>query len=199
MNVLHAVIRPTPGQGLREHPRTRVDHQKRAAREALALAAERQGLSFGALPRDEHGAPRVVDGKHWSISHTRDFVGGAAAPWPVGIDIERIRQASPEVVDAAASEAELDVVQRLYGESRDEAFTRIWSAKEALLKLTGEGLCGLSKATLSPLADREERPGLWLRHGQDEHFVHQERREEDDHPNAGDMLMTVLRLPGSPG
>ncbi len=142
----------------------------------MALAAQRQGLCFGALPRDEHGAPRAVNGNHWSITHTSDFVGGAAAPWPLGIDIERIRQASAEVVEAAASEAELDVVRRLFGESHEEAFTRIWSAKEALLKLTGEGLCGLSKATLSPLADREERPGLWLRHGQDEHFVHQERR-----------------------
>lgn len=178
MNVLHAVIRPTPGQGFREPARKRVDSQKRAAREALGLAAERQGLTFGALPRDEHGAPQAVNGHHWSITHTSDYVGGAAAPWPLGIDIERVREASPEVVAEAASEAELEVVRRLFGETEPEAFSRLWSAKEALLKLTGEGLCGLSKVTLSPSSDLERRPGLWLRHGQGEQFVHQLRHGE---------------------
>jgi len=187
MNVLHAVIRPTPGQDRRVPPRTRVDHQKRAAREVLAMAAELQGLSFGALPRDEHGAPRAVDGNHWSITHTSDYVGGVAAPWPLGIDIERVRRPRAEVVEAAASEAELDVVGRLYDETQEEAFTRIWSAKEALLKLTGEGLCGLSKATLSPLADREFRPGLWLRHNDADHFIHQER--------SGDHYASVACAP----
>ncbi|MDF1799257.1 MAG: 4'-phosphopantetheinyl transferase superfamily protein [Planctomycetota bacterium] len=175
MNVLHVVIRPTPGQGFREPARKRVDAQKRAAREALSLAAERQGLSVGTMPRNEHGAPQPVDGHFWSITHTSEYAGGAAAPWPLGIDIEGVREPSPEVIAEAASEAELEVVMRIFGESEAEAFSRLWSAKEALLKLTGEGLCGLSKVSLSPSSDLEHRPGLWLHHGQGEHFVHQLR------------------------
>lgn len=176
MNVLHVVIRPTPGQGRERASIDRVASQKLAAREALHAAAALQGLAFLNLPRDQHGAPLAVDGNHWSITHTRDFVAGAAAPWPLGVDVERVRRASPEVREEAASRAEFDLVSGRFEETEDEAFTRIWSAKEAFLKLTGEGLLGLSQCMVAPATSIESRPGVWIRRGQDEHFIHQERR-----------------------
>lgn len=117
-----------------------------------------------------------MNGNYWSITHTRDFVAGAAAPWPVGVDVERVRRASPEVRDEAASAGELELISALFDETDDEAFTRIWSAKEAFLKLTGEGLTGLSKCMVAPATSIERRPGVWIRSGQLEQFVHQERR-----------------------
>jgi phosphopantetheinyl transferase len=179
MNVLHAVIRPTPGQDP-EHPsRERVSHQKQAARAALGEAANRQGLVFSSLDSDQHGAPLPKNGQHWSISHTAEFVGGAAASWPLGIDIERLRTPSAEVVAEAASPGEIEIVRARFDIDEQEAFVRIWSAKEALLKLTGEGLCGLSRCTIGATNLTDSRPGLWIRHDRNEHFVHQMRR--DDH------------------
>jgi len=175
LNVLHVVIRPTPGQERERSSLERVASQKAAAREALHAAAALQGLHFAALPSDEHGVPLSVDGLYWSITHTRDFVAGAAAPWPVGVDVERVRKASDGVRDEAASAGELDLVGERFRENPDEAFTRIWSAKEAFLKLTGEGLAGLSSCLVAPTTSLERRPGIWIRNGHTEHFVHQER------------------------
>lgn len=178
MNVLHAVIRPTPGQDPATPSRERVRHQKVAARAALGEAAQLQGIHFERLDRDKHGAPLPVGGNHWSITHTAEYVAGAAAAWPLGIDIERLRMPNPEVVAEAASEGELAMVRECYNVDEVEAFTRIWSAKEALLKLTGEGLCGLSRCTIGPTTATDRRPGLWIRHDHAEHFVHQIRRND---------------------
>jgi len=175
MNLLHVIIRPTPGQGRDKPSAERVANQKHAAREAVVAAAALQGLALAELPRDEHGAPLPEEGAHWSITHTRDYVAGAAAPWPVGVDIERVRRASDEVRDEAASGAELALIAKRFGETADEAFTRIWSAKEAFLKLTGEGLTGLSRCLVAPNTAIEGRTGVWIRSGDREHFVHQVR------------------------
>lgn len=176
MNLLHVVIRTTPGQDPKVPSAERVARQKRSAREAVHAAAKLQGLVLEGLPRDAHGAPQPSGGNHWSITHTRDFVAGAAAPWPVGVDVERVRRVSDEVRDEAASGAELAMVARRFEETPEEAFTRIWSAKEAFLKLTGEGLGGLSRCLVAPNTAIEGRPGVWIRSGDREHFVHQERR-----------------------
>lgn len=176
MNLLHVVIRTTPGQARGVPSSERVAHQKRAAREALFAAAGKQGLSFHELPRDEHGAPLPENGNFWSITHTRELVAGACAPWPVGVDVERVRRVSDEVRDEAASGAELAMVAKRFSETLEEVFTRIWSAKEAFLKLTGEGLTGLSRCLVAPNTAIEGRPGVWIRSGDREHFVHQERR-----------------------
>jgi 4'-phosphopantetheinyl transferase len=173
---LHVVIRDTPGQDLSTPSADRVAHQKRAAREALMAAAVLHGYELIELPRDEHGAPLPENGHYWSITHTRDLVAGATAPWPVGVDVERVRRVSDDVRDEAASNAELMLVAARFEETLEEAFTRIWSAKEAFLKLTGEGLGGLSRCLVAPNTAIEGRPGVWIRSGDREHFVHQERR-----------------------
>ncbi|MFT4709398.1 MAG: 4'-phosphopantetheinyl transferase [Planctomycetota bacterium] len=178
MNVLHAVIRPTPGQDPANSSRDRVRHQKSSAREALGEAATRQGITFKSLDRDEHGAPLPTDGQYWSITHTAEYVAGVAAAWPLGIDIERMRTPSAEVIAEAASEGEIAMVRQRFAICEVEAFTRIWSAKEALLKLTGEGLCGLSKCTIGSTSMTDSRPGLWVRYERQEHFVHQMQRDE---------------------
>ena len=126
MNVLHAVIRPTTGQDPAGPPREGGDLRDRAAHEALALAAERQGLTFAALPEDQR------DGSHWSVSRTDAYVGGATAPWPVGIDVESLGDSPTADADDVASEAELEVVRSLFGEDTASAFARLRSAKEAL-------------------------------------------------------------------
>ena len=85
------------------------------------------------------GAPQV----HFNVSHSGDYaVIAVSQDAEVGVDIEQIRLAQPF----------LDLARRFYSarengwllsiapESQAEAFCRIWSVKEAVLKCAGLGL-----------------------------------------------------------
>ena len=57
---------------------------------------------------------------------------------PIGIDIESIRPAKETVIRYAMNDAE---TQRIMESSNpDLEFTRLWTMKESVLKLTGEGI-----------------------------------------------------------
>jgi 4'-phosphopantetheinyl transferase len=159
-------MRKTPGQGSHLPAPVRVSNQRRAAREACHSSAERLGLQLGALEQDQRGAPLPVDGWHWSVSHTRGIVCGVVYPAPVGIDVERVQKRRQELVRATASKAEYDVA----GGFRWHNFTRIWSAKEAVLKKAGCGLQELSRCRLVAIPNPR---GLVLFHRERHHFVHQ--------------------------
>lgn len=105
-----------------------------------------------------------------SISHSGDFVACALSDTPVGIDLEATREIKPDFIKRALSEEEYSFVKEsVEGEQR--AFLEIWTAKEAYLKLTGEGLSGLKKADVLPLIKGEEKDGLALKVSRTEHFV----------------------------
>lgn len=103
----------------------------------LRFAAEGQGRPF---LLDEAGAPAP-----WcfSLSHCKAGVAvvvrhGAA----VGIDVEdarRLEDVMPLVLKAAHPDEAADM-RRLLPEDRREAFLRLWTRKEALLKADGTGL-----------------------------------------------------------
>lgn len=94
-----------------------------------------------------------------SLSHSGDFVACAVSSAPVGIDLEIKREVKPSLLKAL-NEEELEFVNK--SEDKDSAFLRIWTAKEAYLKLTGEGLAGLGKAHVLPLMEKGEQGGLKL-------------------------------------
>jgi len=77
-----------------------------------------------------------------SISH-RSEVGLAATPEDcaarIGADVETIEPRDRALVRQFFTDAEADIVGATGGD-RDEAVARIWSAKEAVLKLLGLGL-----------------------------------------------------------
>lgn len=160
------VMRMTPGQGRDLPPAQRVRNQRRAAREACVGSARRLGLELAELAQDEAGVPLPVDGWHWSVSHTRAVVCGVVHAAPVGIDVERIQPRSQAVVRASAGREEYDVT----GGFSWRSFTRVWSAKEAVLKKAGCGLTELSRCTIvsspSPVA-------MVVHHRDRLHHVHQ--------------------------
>lgn len=163
------VMRTTPGQASHLPSAVRVSNQRRAARAACRDSAQRLGLRLGALRQDDSGAPVPVDGWHWSLSHTKGLVSGIVYPAPVGIDVERVQVRRQEVVNLTATRAEFDVL----GGFRWRNFTRIWSAKEAVLKKAGCGLAELSRCVVvmapSPRA-------LVLHHRDALHYVYQSFR-----------------------
>ena len=81
-------------------------------------------------------------GRAISISH-RSEVGMAAAPLDesarIGADVETVEPRDPALVRQFYTDGEAQVVEAA-GNDRDEIVSRIWSAKEAVLKLLGLGL-----------------------------------------------------------
>ena len=77
-----------------------------------------------------------------SISH-RSEVGMAAAPVErsarIGADVETVEPRDSALVRQFYTEGEAQIVEAA-GDDRDEIVARIWSAKEAVLKLLGLGL-----------------------------------------------------------
>lgn len=115
----------------------------------------------------EHGKPFLPDnpGLFFNISHSRTLALIALARHPVGVDVEYL----PRHVDFAAvmrrffSDSERDEWLKFSVPSRQHAFFRGWTRKEALLKATGEGIAGLGHTLISFKPDEpralRERPG----------------------------------------
>ena len=90
---------------------------------------------------NEHGAPCLEHGPCFSISHCKHGIAVAVSERPIGIDIEHIRTAKPELVARTMNEKEQNVI--CSAPSPDVAFTRLWTQKEAVLKMQGTGILNI--------------------------------------------------------
>ena len=93
---------------------------------------------------NEHGKPSFTPSllhsftPYFSISHCKTGIAVAVADEPVGIDIESIRRADEELMERVLSNGERLAVS---GErDRDRAFTKLWTQKEAVVKMEGTGI-----------------------------------------------------------
>lgn len=164
---LHPVIRRTPGQDPSLPAAVRRRNQRRGARDVCHQCANCIGHHLRHMHRDDLGQPAPGDdGWYWAVSHTGSFVGGVIAPFPVGLDVERVRHRSQQFVRISGSRYEYE----LLGGFRWQAFARLWSAKEALLRKERRELAALERVRL--VAAPTER-GLVLFHDDRHHFVHQ--------------------------
>ena len=79
-----------------------------------------------------HGHPDI----HFSMSHCHEAVAVAVSGHPIGIDIETTAHYSTEVARRVMSDNEM---QQIEASTHPEvAFTRLWTMKESLYKLTGD-------------------------------------------------------------
>ena len=99
----------------------------------LLESGSRQELS---VAFEANGKPFFVGNPvYFSISHSHGVCAAAVADRPVGVDVERIRDSyNPRLVERSLTDAE----KKAY----DGDFTRIWSRKEAVGKMTGKGITG---------------------------------------------------------
>lgn len=89
----------------------------------------------------ERGKPTFAEGSaRFSISHTKGASFCALCDGEVGIDVERIRSVSASVAQRTLSMDEWE--QYSGAENPSIEFLKIWTLKEAYVKLTGEGLHG---------------------------------------------------------
>ncbi len=90
---------------------------------------------------NEHGKPSIEGGPHFSISHCKEGIAVAVDEKPIGIDIEAIRHADEELIKRTMNEAERELVNDgMSALERDRAFIRLWTQKEAVVKMQGTGI-----------------------------------------------------------
>ncbi len=108
-----------------------------------------ENVEFG---YEEGGKPFIKGHEtiHFNLSHCRTAVACAIDDKPIGIDIEAVRPFKDSLARHVLSLSEYENVTA----SADPAyeFTRLWTMKESLLKLTGRGLRADLK-TLLPCSD----------------------------------------------
>ena len=106
-----------------------------AVRETFGIPAAAQKFTYGSYGKPHlAGYPDV----HFNISHSGRAVVCAVSDRPVGIDIQTIEARRPALLERVCTEGEL----RRILDSSDQAseFTRLWTQKEAVLKLHGTGI-----------------------------------------------------------
>ncbi len=88
----------------------------------------------------EHGKPAIVGHPeiHFNLSHCREAVICVLSDQPVGVDIESIREYKDTLIDYTMNDKEVE--QIMQSERPDIEFIRLWTMKEATLKLSGEGI-----------------------------------------------------------
>jgi len=107
-----------------------------------------------AIARNEKGAPALESspglppGVCLSLTHSHAWVGAVAAPWAVGLDLERLRQMPAGGWRYYLSPAERDwLAEKPWGPSSDII---AWSLKEAAFKAWGGRSRSLVPLTLLP-------------------------------------------------
>ncbi len=118
---------------------------------ALGLIARQIGVPLIRYEKDARGKPVVIDGTGFlSVTHTHTFHAVAYAPFPIGIDAE------------PKEEKRERVAQRFFSpEEKTLPFSFVWTAKEAVSKLIGEGISMIARIRVSK--DEAEADGRRFR------------------------------------
>lgn len=105
------------------------------------------------MPRFDYtpeGKPLLADHPHihFSLSHCREAVGCLLSDRPCGLDIERIRPVKDSLVRHTMN---ADECRKIFASERpDAAFIRLWTRKEAVLKLRGTGIANHLRDAIDP-------------------------------------------------
>ncbi|MFZ1984739.1 MAG: 4'-phosphopantetheinyl transferase superfamily protein [Desulfatitalea sp.] len=146
---IHPVILPVSAADQRLVRRSKVEALRRRARQAATQSALHGGWLLDTFEKDADGVPLPSNGIYWSLSHKEDMVAAVVAPWPVGIDLEKMRPITPGLYKRLADASEWALAPR-----KDEViFFRYWTAKEAVLKAVGKGLTALSHCRIERIVD----------------------------------------------
>lgn len=156
-------------QQLPEWRRKRIQEYKHVGRRAectlgylqLQLGLKKLHPDFNSTEEfayNSHGKPyfRSAPQLHFNISHCKMAVGCIIEAFPCGLDIEHFRQAKETLVRHTMNEAEAEAI--FLAEEPDIAFTRLWTQKEAILKLKGTGITG----NLQHILSKENLKGIEL-------------------------------------
>ena len=79
-------------------------------------------------------------GVHFNLSHSGDYAALAFGKNELGMDIECVKRANLKVAKRFFKQEEYDYLSGKEGEEQADAFFRIWTGKEAVVKAAGGGL-----------------------------------------------------------
>lgn len=126
--------------------------QARATFVAGRSGIRRAGAAYSGTPASEllieaEGKPAFSNAQVcFNLSHTGSAVIAAFSGSPVGVDLET-RGRARDFVGIAARYFHPDEALAVAKAGDEETFLQLWTAKEAMLKLTGEGIAdGLTEA-----------------------------------------------------
>ena len=96
----------------------------------------------------EHGKPYIAGRPniHFNMSHCKQAAICVISDKPVGVDVESIRPSKASLISYTMNEKEQEIIRN--AKNPDLEFTRLWTMKEALLKLSGEGITNQLKDVL---------------------------------------------------
>ncbi|MEN8211481.1 MAG: 4'-phosphopantetheinyl transferase superfamily protein, partial [Thermodesulfobacteriota bacterium] len=150
---LYPVINKVPEKIRILKGRAKVTALSSFARKSARASSLKSKLDIRVFEKDRTGVPKPLNNIYWSVSHKLDFVAGIVAQKKVGIDIECIkidRNISDTLFEKIVDADEQLVLK---GYNKPIAFFRAFTAKEAVLKQTGDGIKGLSKTKIKTIID----------------------------------------------
>ena len=123
----------------------------------LLLEALQQQYGINEAPHfviGPHGKPSLLEFPHihFNTSHCHKAVICAIGDAPVGVDIEGRRSIRDSLVDYTMNAAEKERITR--AEDPEMEFLKLWTAKEAVVKLSGEGIQDNIRDILTLAKDR---------------------------------------------
>ncbi len=123
------------------------------ARESAKESSIKSKFDITTFKKNNSGVPEPSNNIYWSVSHKLDFVGAVVSKKRVGIDIEYIK--SSKNISNALFQRVVAPDEQLVLNNYDRhiAFFRAFTAKEAVLKQTGDGIKGLSKIKINTIID----------------------------------------------
>lgn len=112
---------------------------------------------------DKHGKPFLAEHPdiHFNISHSGEYVACGVSNRPIGIDIQKIGLYKPDLAQKVCTENELAGIESTSNKASE--FTRLWTQKEAVLKMNGTGIRGDIKNCLENFnVDSKKIDEYWL-------------------------------------
>ena len=133
--------------------RAKVSALSRFARKSAMASSLKSKLEIDIFKKDNAGVPEPFNAIFWSVTHKLDFVAGIVSKKKIGIDIESIKSVkdvSSQLFKRIINSDEQSIFKTC---DKNIAFFRAFTAKEAVLKKTGDGIKGLSKAKIKTIID----------------------------------------------
>lgn len=92
-----------------------------------------------------------VEGLHFNLSHSGEWILMAAGEGPLGVDVERVSDPAPRVEEVVFSPAERAFLDASPAEERGRRFFDLWTRKESYIKALGMGFSApLTSITVLP-------------------------------------------------
>ncbi|QNU67644.1 4'-phosphopantetheinyl transferase superfamily protein [Ruminiclostridium herbifermentans] len=92
--------------------------------------------------KNEYGKPFLSSQNnfHFNISHSGKWVACAVSDYPVGIDVEVIKNIGFDIAKRFFSKNEYDELQKQPDDQKRAYFYKLWTLKESYIKAVGKGL-----------------------------------------------------------